>query len=222
MELDRSEGAIVPLPKTHGTGLSPQTVQTLIDARGIRHIADSGFTLIELMVALLILAILLAVAVPSLLGISRSANGRVAQANSNTALLASQTLFYTSGGQFQPTSTMTTSLGATQRNLVFHPGASSNHSQVSVYVAPDHNALIMAVQSNSTKDCWYTIVNGTSEPATLRTPYRTLPAAVLATGTFFGEAKAPVRGAAPTCSASAVRPARSGSVAYQRGRFPSL
>jgi prepilin-type N-terminal cleavage/methylation domain-containing protein len=222
MELDGTEGAIVPLPNTRGTGPSPRTVQTLIDARHIRHVADSGFTLIELMVALLILAILLAVAIPSFLGISRSANGRVAQANSNTAMLASQTLFYTSGLQFQPTSTMTTSLGATERNLAFHAGASTNHSQVSVYVAPDYNAIIMAVQSNSTKDCWYTIMNGTPEPATPRTPYRTLPAAVLAAGTFFGEAKAPTRGAAPTCSASVVHPARSGSVAYQRGRFPSL
>ena len=104
----------MPLPKTRGTGPSSWTVQTLIDTRHIRHIADSGFTLIELMVALLILAILLAVAIPSFLGISRSANGRVAQANSNTALLASQTLFYTSGLQFQPASTMTTSRDITR------------------------------------------------------------------------------------------------------------
>jgi len=212
----------VPLPKSRGIGSSSQTVPALIDARHIRHIADGGFTLIEMMVVLLILAILLAVAIPSFLGTTRSANGRVAQANSNTALLASQTQFYTSGMQFQPTSTMTSSLGAMQKNLAFQAGASSNHSQVSVYVAPNLNSIIMAVQSNSTRDCWYTIMNGAPEPPTPGTPYRTLPSPVLATGTFFGEAKAPARGAVPTCSASAVLSATPGSVAYQRGRFPSL
>ena len=48
--------------------------------------ADAGFTLIELMVVLLILAILLAIAIPTFLGVTGGANDRAAQSNLNTAL----------------------------------------------------------------------------------------------------------------------------------------
>jgi len=212
----------VPLPTTRATATSPSTIQAFIDARHLRHIADNGYSLIELMVALLILAILLSIAIPTILGTTRSANGQTAQANSNTALLASQSAFYMSGLQFQPTNSMIMALGASERNLKFQSAGSANHSQISVYVAPDQNGIILAAQSNSSKDCWYTIMNGRPEPSTAGTPYRTLPVSELATGTFFGEAKAPSTGAAPSCQSSAVLAARAGSVAYQRGRFPSL
>jgi len=212
----------VPLPRTRATGTSPNTIQALIDSRHVRHFADNGFSLIELMLVLLILAILLSIAIPTFLGATRSANGRVAQANSNTALLASQSVFYTSGLQFQPTASMITALSASEVNLKFQSAGSANHTQISVYVAPDQNGIILAAQSNSKKDCWYTIMNGRPEPATAGTPYRTLPAAELSTGTFFGEAKLPPNGVPRTCQSSAVLAASAGSVAYQRGRFPSL
>ena len=48
--------------------------------------ADAGFTLIELMVVLLILAILLAIAIPTFVGVTGSANDRAAQSNFNTML----------------------------------------------------------------------------------------------------------------------------------------
>ena len=47
---------------------------------------DAGFTLIELMVVLLILAILLAIAIPTFLGVTGGANDRAAQSNLNTAI----------------------------------------------------------------------------------------------------------------------------------------
>jgi prepilin-type N-terminal cleavage/methylation domain-containing protein len=49
--------------------------------------AEAGFTLIELMVVLLILASLLAIAIPTFLGVTKSANDRAAQSNLNTAML---------------------------------------------------------------------------------------------------------------------------------------
>ena len=55
--------------------------------------AESGFTLIELMVVLLILAILLAIAIPVFLGVTGSANDRSAQSNLNTALTNAKTVF---------------------------------------------------------------------------------------------------------------------------------
>ena len=43
--------------------------------------AEAGFTLIELMVVLLIIAILLAIAIPTFLGVANSAGDRAAQSN---------------------------------------------------------------------------------------------------------------------------------------------
>jgi len=208
--------------RRRSTEVSPNTVNLMIESRHARHIYDSGFTLIELMVTLLILAILLAIAIPTFLGVTRSAVGRVAQANSNTALLDSQTSFYASSQSYQPVATLITTLKATEKSLMFLTAASTNHSQISIYVAPDKNGIITAVQSNAKKDCWYTIINEKAEPATTRTPYKTLPAAVLGVGTYFGEAKVPVTGVVPTCRASAVLAAKAGSVVYQKGSFPTL
>ena len=48
--------------------------------------ADEGFTLIELMVVLLIMAILLAIAIPTFLGVKGGASDRSAQSNLDTAV----------------------------------------------------------------------------------------------------------------------------------------
>jgi type IV pilus assembly protein PilA len=55
---------------------------------------DDGFTLIELMVVVLIIAILIAIAVPTFMGVRRRAQDRAAQSNVRTALTAEKT-FYT-------------------------------------------------------------------------------------------------------------------------------
>lgn len=55
---------------------------------------DKGFTLIELMVVVLIIAILLAVAIPTFLRVRRNAQDRAAQ-NSAAAALKAEKAFYT-------------------------------------------------------------------------------------------------------------------------------
>jgi type IV pilus assembly protein PilA len=54
---------------------------------------EEGFTLIELMVVILIIAILLAIAIPAFLGARTKAQDRAAEANLRNALTAEKTLY---------------------------------------------------------------------------------------------------------------------------------
>ncbi|MEE8331615.1 MAG: prepilin-type N-terminal cleavage/methylation domain-containing protein [Acidimicrobiia bacterium] len=54
---------------------------------------DGGFTLIELMVVVLIIAILIAIAIPSFLGFRRNAQDRSAQSDVRNVLLAEQAYY---------------------------------------------------------------------------------------------------------------------------------
>src|SRR5580700_4939318 len=74
------------------------TLTRLREARKIEtgEAADAGFTLIELMVVLLIIAILLAIAIPTFLGVSGSANDRAAQSNLTNALTEVKALYQNS------------------------------------------------------------------------------------------------------------------------------
>src|SRR5580700_9125056 len=59
--------------------------------------SESGFTLIELMVVLLIIAILLAIAIPTFLGVTSSANDRAVQSNLTNGLTEAASQYQSSG-----------------------------------------------------------------------------------------------------------------------------
>ena len=172
---------------------------------GARHrdTEEAGFTLIELMVVLLILAILLAIAIPTFLGTSKSAKDRGAQQNLNTALVDSDTVFQTNNQSFALGSTaqytsfptfMATALASDQPSLGFITSASSSPSSVSVYVSAGGNGIVLANRSVA-GNCWYTIdnpraISTTINSANKKRPYGTNTATATATSPKTGTASA--------------------------------
>src|SRR5579863_3910938 len=129
--------------------------------------AEAGFTLIELMVVLLIIAILLAIAIPTFLGVANSAGDRAAQSNLTNALTEVKALYQnsasylTGGSPMTPANTFT--LSAPEFSWVSAAcNGSSNGNCVSVQVvdssaASDGQGVALAVYSAKTRTCWYAV-----------------------------------------------------------------
>ena len=125
--------------------------------------ADAGFTLIELMVVLLILAILLAIAIPTFLGVTGGANDRAAQSNLNTALTTAKAA-ETQNNQTYTGVAITgpaPSLQANEPSISFKATgtAVTSPGPVSVWISTDGNGIVMASFSKSSNKCWYAVDN---------------------------------------------------------------
>src|ERR1039458_10486139 len=116
---------------------------------------DAGFTLIELMVVLLILAILLAIAIPTFLGVTKSANDRAAQSNLNTAMLNAKAAYQSNSQTYAGVTTVT--LTSAEPSLSFVATNSTGQGVISVN-ATDGHAIVLAAFSKS-NNCWYQINN---------------------------------------------------------------
>ena len=120
--------------------------------------ADAGFTLIELMVVLLILAILLAIAIPTFLGVTKSANDRAAQSNLNTALLNAKAQYQQNSQSYPATANLVTALQSAEPSLTFVTVRPTDQNHISVFVtSADGNALVLAAYSAQTQNCWFVV-----------------------------------------------------------------
>jgi type IV pilus assembly protein PilA len=114
---------------------------------------DEGFTLIELMVVVLIIAILLAIAIPTFLGARSRAQNRSAQSNLRNALTAEKT-GYTDNQTYYGTASVA-SLQSIEPSLLFTtvaPSAGTNQVEVTTDAAGD--TVCMAAVSKSGATYW--------------------------------------------------------------------
>ena len=119
---------------------------------------DGGFTLIELMVVLLILAILLAIAIPTFLGVTNSANDRSAQSNLNTALTDAKGVYESNQQSYPVASSLLSSLKSNEPSLAASLVTTTNTAltagQIGVYVSSDQNGAVFVSLSKKTGNCW--------------------------------------------------------------------
>ncbi len=110
---------------------------------------DEGFTLIELMVVVLIIAILLAIAIPTFLGARNAANARAAQSNLRNALTAEQTN-WTNNQAFS------TDLSTLEPSLSWVAAWPSSVSPNTVLVSVDTNnsAIVTLTALGKDGNCW--------------------------------------------------------------------
>jgi type IV pilus assembly protein PilA len=119
---------------------------------------EDGFTLIELMVVVLIIAILLAIAIPTFLGARERANDRAAQSSLRNAVTAAKTLFTDSQDYEDAT---VTNLTAVEPSLTFSATgtASATNKEVSVdggtVSATTTSNVFYAAAKSASGTCFY-------------------------------------------------------------------
>jgi type IV pilus assembly protein PilA len=123
--------------------------------------AQGGFTLIELMVVVMIIAILIGIAIPAFLGARKRAQDTGAKSNLRNAL-SSATAIFSDNQTYPATAAMVTALTAEEPSLSFvaNTADSTTSKMVSVETAPSlaaGTAVDMVVLANASKSgkCYF-------------------------------------------------------------------
>ena len=115
---------------------------------------DKGFTLIELMVVVLIIAILIAIAIPTFLGLRKRAQDRAAQSDLRNALTAAKA-FYTDEDTYNPTAgAFDAGEGQTiEPSLTWNDLLASVEGAVSVREVTDDTVLLTTLSASGDYFC---------------------------------------------------------------------
>jgi type IV pilus assembly protein PilA len=140
--------------------------------------SEGGFTLIELMVVLLIIAILLAIAIPTFLTVSGGARDRAAQSNATNAL-TDLIAYYQNSQSFAPGSgTLAAAMATAEPTFTWVVGSTActtaNASKCvsvqnfDVSSSTDAQSVIISVLSANANNCWFVanLQSGSAAPVT--------------------------------------------------------
>jgi len=172
--------------------------------------AEEGFTLIELMVVLLIMAILLAIAIPTFLGVTSSAHNRASESDLRNAFDTAQTIYQSQQAYLTDTTSMVSSMAASEPGIDFQGSTvnlKENSDQVGVDVVSD-NAIVLASAASGGK-CWFLANAETTSAASSLSV-----ASITGAGTWYGL----YTGDGGSCDASDYG---NKNVTWQQNKFPA-
>lgn len=134
---------------------------------------EAGFSLVELMVVLLIMAVLVAIAIPVFLSTRTQANHTLVASDLTNSVKSAQVIYAKSGGSFPATTaSLAKQMGAVQTTIEY-VAAATRTKDTRTYLR-DKNVMVTQVLGSSdvafsgldvSTYCWFVVVNETAQTA---------------------------------------------------------